>query len=422
MRTKLRQIYFDMRHQPVIAWVTFLATAISVFLIMVVVMMQVVKAVPFAPESCRDRLLVGVGLHIRMLNDYGDSSSGMSYFSAKTLYEGLDGVERMGCFTYWPDKAEVSAPKGEAVNMTLRNVSAGIFDVFDYTLVEGRYFTQEEADAMMPVAVISESTAGKVFGSRPYVGKDIVIDNNLYTVIGVIRDVSTLATSAYSDVFTPTGLNDPRHWTEYLGELAVAMVVADGVDFQYIRDQVKGRYAILDAQLRAEGQETVYHEAPYDQETIASGVGGSNVTPDPGPERRMRIIIYAILMIVPAINLSSMLHSRLRRRIREIGVRRAFGCTRRRIITDIITENFIVTLAGGIVGVAAGIIFASFYSGLYETADNIGHGDTPSFTALLSWSTIVTSLVVCFILNILSASVPAWQASRLNPVEALNNK
>ena len=149
---------------------------------------------------------------------------------------------------------------------------------------------------------------------------------------------------------------------------------------------------------------------------------GSNTTPDPEPARRIRLTIYVILLLVPAINLSSMLHSRMRRRVNEIGVRRAFGCTRSRIMVDIISENFIVTLAGGIVGVTLGIIFAATYSGLYETENNIGGGETPAFSALLNWETIVIALIICFILNILSASVPAWQASRMNPVEALNSK
>lgn len=422
MKTKLKQIYYDMRHQPVIAWVTFVATALSVFLIMVVVMMQRVKVVPFAPESCRDRLLVGAYLHTESLEDENNSSAGLSYKSAKLLYEGLDGVEKMAYFSLWSDGSEVSAPKGEPVSVKVRSASASMFDVFDYTLVDGRYYTPEESDAMMPVAVISESTARDVFGDKPWTGRDIVLNNKLYNVVGVIKDISTLATTAHGDMFIPTGPADPNHWSEYMGLLAVAMVVADGVDFQHVRDQVKARYAELDALLKADGERTVYHESPFDQETIASGLGGSNVTPDSSSGRKMRITIYAILLLVPAINLSSMLHSRMRRRVREIGVRRAFGCSRRRVISDIISENFIVTCAGGAVGVILGVVFAATYSGLYETSEFVGRGSTPALGALLNWSTVLMALVICFILNILSASIPAWQASRMNPVDALNSK
>lgn len=422
MKAKLRQIFYDMRHQPVIAWVTFLATALSVFLIMVVVMMQQIQIVPFAPESCRDRLLVGPYLCVEWENS---SSSGcISYNTAKQLYDGLDGVERIGYFSYWTDDVQVYAPSGnDIISRLRRKADAGFFDVFDFTLVEGRYFTAAETDAMMPLAVISESTARNILGASPWTGRDIIIDNSKYTVVGVIRDVSSLATTAHGDLFTPTGPTDTEDdWSEVFGSIAAAMVVADGVEFQDIRDQVKARYSELDAQLAATGGHTVYFGSPFDQETLATGMRGSNNAPDSASPRKMRMILYAILLLVPAINLSSMLHSRIRRRISEIGVRRAFGCTRSRIMGDIITENFIITLAGGIVGIAIGVIFAATYSGLYETDANIGRGDTPTFGALLNWSTILTALLVCFILNIISASIPAWQASRKDIVDALNSK
>ena len=423
MKSKLKQIYYDMRHQPVIAWVTFLATAMSVFLIMVVVMMQRVKTVPFAPESCRDRLLVGPTLHIQEIDnpDY-NSSSFMSFSSAKLLYDDLDGVERMTYFTYRPNISEVHAPSGDFITAHSRRTDAGFFEVFDHSLIEGRFYTPEEANALLPLALLSESTARRTLGDAPWTGRKIIVDNCDYTVIGVVRDNSSLAHTAYGDVFIPTGPNDSfGQWGDYMGSIAAAMVVADGVDFQHIRDQVKARFSRLDAELAASGKKSIYHEQPYDQEMLVSDFG-SNTTPDPEPARRIRLTIYVILLLVPAINLSSMLHSRMRRRVNEIGVRRAFGCTRSRIMVDIISENFIVTLAGGIVGVTLGIIFAATYSGLYETENNIGGGETPAFSALLNWETIVIALIICFILNILSASVPAWQASRMNPVEALNSK
>ncbi len=423
MKSKLRQIYYDMRHQPVIAWVTFVATAMSVFLIMVVVMMQRVKTVPFAPESCRERLLVGPTLHVQNIdNENYNSSSFLSFSTAKLLYDGLDGVDKMTYFTFRPEVSEVHAPDGDFITALSRRTDAGFFDVFDHTLVEGRYYTAAEADALMPLAILSESTARKTLGQGPYAGREIVIDNVRYTVVGIIRDSSSLATTAHSDVFIPTGPADTHgQWGENMGRIAVAMIVADGVDFQHVRDQVKGRYSKLDGLLAASGERSVYHEQPYDQEHLMADFG-SNTTPDPAPGRRMRLTIYLILLLVPAINLSSMLHSRMRRRVNEIGVRRAFGCTRSRVVSDIIVENFLVTLAGGLVGVTLGIIFASTYSGLYESAFGFGEADTPALSALLNWGTIIIAVIICFILNILSASIPAWQASRMNPVEALNSK
>ena len=87
---------------------------------------------------------------------------------------------------------------------------------------------------------------------------------------------------------------------------------------------------------------------------------------------------------------------------------------------DIIAENLIVTIVGGIIGFVMGIIFAQCYDGLYSSST--GDAARPALSLLLDWHILVFAFGACFILNIISASVPAWQASRLKPVEAINAK
>ncbi len=128
MKNKLQQIIYDMRHQPVIAWVTFIATAISIFLIMVVVMMQQVKIIPFSPESCRDRLLVGAFLHTAEIGNEGNNgSSGLSYPTAKKLYADLDGIEHTSYFGLWTDDSDVKGSGTEAFSAKSRRASSSRF-------------------------------------------------------------------------------------------------------------------------------------------------------------------------------------------------------------------------------------------------------------------------------------------------------
>lgn len=428
MKRKLKQIIFDMRHQPVISWVTLIATVMTVFLIMVVAITQRVKVVPFAPESCRDRLMVGAFIHRVAIEGENDASSSLSYDAARTLYENLDGVERTCFMENNTSEIDIKGSTGELFGVNGRRVDSEFFNIFDHTLIDGRFFTPEESQSATPSVVIAESAARRAFGSTDCVGQTLAVNHLNYTVVGVVKDTSPLAQTGSGDLFIVTGPADPAMvWNvgesqSMFGPVSAALLVKEGVDFQHIRDQVKARYAILDTEFKTFGYKTVYHGAPFDQETIASGLMTSNQTPDPSSGRNMRYILYAILLVVPAINLSSMLHSRMRRRISELGVRRAFGCTRRRIITDIISENFIVTLIGGLVGLIAGIIFAKTYSGLYEDMQTYGQNLSPAMSAVINWGTILIMLAVCFLLNIISAAVPAWQASRLNPVNAINAK
>lgn len=420
MKSKLLQIFYDLRHQPVVTWITLVGTTLSIFLIIVVVMMQQVSIIPFAPESCRPRLLLGANLHIRSLTNEGnESSSGLSYDTARRLYADLDGVERVSYMMLYTDVGTLKGTTNDAFEAMARKTDAEFFNIYDHQLVEGRYYTPEEAEAMSRVAVVTESVAKRLFGTDRRVGNTVLYNHEPYTVVGVVKDHSKLARLACSDIFIPTGAQDESMtWQDDLGRFAATLLVKEGVDFDHVRDQVKARYAAFDTYLAEKDQKTVYHEAPYDINTYASGLAGSNVTPSDKEERRQRYLLYALLLLVPAINLSTMLQSRLRRRVSEFGVRRAFGCTRSRIITDIITENFLITLLGGILGLALGVIFALSYTGLFdsEAGTNI---TPPALSVLLNWRITLSAVAACFILNLISAAVPAWQASRLNPVNAI---
>lgn len=424
MKKKLIQIIYDMRTQPVVAWVTVIGTALSIFLIMTVMMMQQVKIMPIAPETNRDRMLYGMYIHEESISPDAQSggSSGLSYEAARKLYDQLDGVEEISYMENGCYGLDVKGTNNKKFTGKVLFADDGLWRVFDYELLHGRYYTPEEVDACTKVAVVTRSTARKLFDTEDAVGQHFELDHSPFEVIGVVGDVSKLASMAYGEVFAP--IDKSKQYSDGEGDsdfgpFMAAMLIKEGVNFDDIKTQVKKRYAELDAELASKGMKTVYHESPFSQETVAAGVDGSNVTPS-NSGVYLRGIIYAILLIVPAINLSSMLHSRLRRRVSELGVRRAFGCTRRRIMGDIIAENLIVTVIGGIIGLTAGVLFSHFYDGLYTSPDD--EVVRPALSLLLNWRILLYAFGACFILNILSASVPAWQASRLNPVEAINAK
>ena len=419
MNHNLRQIIYDMRTQPVIAWVTIIGTALSIFLIMTVVMLQQVYLIPFAPESHRDRMLYGCFFHIENPDTGNSSSAGLNYTRAKQLYDNLDGVEEVSYMSREADSYDVKGTDSKAFPAYVRMTDDAFWRIFDYELLAGRYYTPEEVAANARVAVVSESTGRRLFRGEDPVGRHFLLANNDYEVIGVVGDASQLATMAFADIFRPDDIS--QQWHELgLGPYCAALLVREGTDFESVRSQVKARYAEADTEMAPDGVRSVYHGAPFDQEIIANGIGGSNVTPDNSTSATLNVIIYAILLLVPAINLSSMLHSRIRRRMSDLGVRRAFGCTRSRIIADIVAENLIVTLAGGIIGLAAGVLFAMFYDGLYSGAS----GDTvrPALSMVLNFKIAGVAFLACFVLNLISASVPAWQAARVNPVDAINAK
>ena len=151
---------------------------------------------------------------------------------------------------------------------------------------------------------------------------------------------------------------------------------------------------------------------------------GANVEPDVDAARRQRLVIFVILLIVPAINLSSMTQSRLRQRVTEVGVRRAFGSTRMEIMGQIVAENMVVTFFAGVLGLLLSVTFAYLGESMLFAEGFSKAVNAPLIDAsiLLHASTFGWALLFCFILNLLSSGIPAWKASRVGIVNALGGK
>lgn len=117
-----------------------------------------------------------------------------------------------------------------------------------------------------------------------------------------------------------------------------------------------------------------------------------------------------------------MTRSRLRHRVSEIGVRRAYGASRLSIVNQILGENFIITTAGGFIGLLLSFVFMLTLNNLFFPTDTMLDSvpdANPTLEMLFTWNVFLVALVFCFVLNLLSAFVPAWRASRVEPAVAI---
>lgn len=422
----IKQAFVQMRTQPLISAITIIGTALAIFLIMIVVMLQEVLVEPYAPESNRDRFL-----HVQYMSifhkDWGDGSSNgpMSWTTAKDCFKSMTTPEAVTVYVVNEESQPLQLPGQPSISADVRKTDADYFRVFDFSFIDGKPFDQATFDAGLPVAVISESIARSLFGTTEVTGREFLLSHAPYRVAGVVKDVSTLATQAYAQVWIPFSSTAACEYTwcdNHMGSFSVTILAHDRNEFPAVREEADRLLNAWNAAHEEAGWYFVSRNRPYDQEKFVISVGANN-EPDVDAARRSRLIVYIILLIVPAINLSSMTQSRLRQRITEIGVRRAFGATRSGIIGQLIVENFAVTLIAGILGFLLSVCFAfifsnSLFSLEYAQTLNPPHID---LTILLHPSTFMMALLFCFILNLLSSGIPAWRASRTNVVDAINN-
>jgi putative ABC transport system permease protein len=247
-------------------------------------------------------------------------------------------------------------------------------------------------------------------------------------VVGVVSDVSPISKGAYAQIWVPCNLNGTGHlksgflpWDsdDMQDGVEVAILARSKADFPAIRREVAQHLSVFNASIVPDTLGLM--DEPFEQADYYvrnSSFGG----PTLHDIRIRHLIVYIILLLVPAVNLASMTQSRMRQRMSEIGVRRAFGAKRSTILFQVLMESLVQTILAGIIGlflcfivcaVWGYLIFApdtwvTFSAPIYITASMLFH------PAVFGWA-----LLFCLILNLLSSGLPAWRASRINIVEAL---
>lgn len=420
-----RQIYYEMKHQRMMTWVSISGTALAIFLVMAFVMVDQLKSVEVAPESNRSRILIASGFHVKNQKGMDSSTLGLNLDIARRLYENLEGVEVLSYINAFNDNCDVNIPGQEIFTMAPKNVDNEFWNIYDFKFIDGRPYDAAEVASNAPLLVITQSLARTLFGEDKVSGREIYYGDMPYKIIGVVEDVNPLLSKTYANVFK---LYNPAFVSEndrYIGDSEIVMLMSPGVTADEIKSRVKERFAKAQSEFSKEGMTLVYHNQPYTVDELTLDFG-SQSDPDLKSKKQRDWVIFAILMLLPAINLGSLTRGRLRHRVSEIGVRRAFGATRDSIVKQIFGENLIITLFGGLIGLAVSFIFMKYLFLFFNITGRFGPENlaisqaTPDFSMLFTWDNFLLALLFCFVLNTLSATVPAWRASGVEPAEAIS--
>lgn len=433
MKKIIQQVIYDIQGQPFVSWISLIGTTLAIFLVMALYMLENVNNVESEPENNRSRLYYGMGLEIKNLSPGGgDGSSFSSLPVAKRFYDGLEGVEDVSYVTAWSEKKDLQYGKGEAIESTVKWVDDKFWKIHGFKFSEGRGFDCADWESGVKKAIITRQLADRLFGKGEKAeGMEVNIDLMPYVVTGVVDNANPLLTQSYAQAYLPLG--DGVSFEEssdypYFGSVKAILLAKEGIPVEKLRKQVERRYQQFNIQLKDEEKEVIYHGQPYSSKVVAEQSFGTNNTPDFETHEVRRWTIYIVLLLLPAINLSTMTRSRMKRRVSEIAVRRAFGAKKLQILMQLLTENLVLTLAGGILGLILSLWFATNLSPYVALILNDWDASfeqlisAPSLGLVFSWKVFVLTLVFCVLLNIFSAGLPAWKSARENPAEALGGR
>lgn len=405
-----------------------LGTGLSIALVMTIFIILYVKFAPVYPEYNRDRMLVlkAMKRYPKGKPDNWNASGGVSYRMVKDMLPALPHVESVGggCPEFM-DEDKVALPNGVQLPVVPHYADAGFWRVFTFRFLNGKPFTQADVESTMPVAVLSEALARKIFATSDATGRYFSLNGKEFRVSGVVADVSNATPETAGDLWLPL-FHDP--WYEesddsgLMGGVFAYILVDDPAHRDLVRHAVQEKVRLYNLQEKEYEFDLMNQPDDYLTSTFRYDV---TEEPNMGEVYKSFCYILLALLFIPALNLSGMISSRMGKRLCELGVRKAYGATNRRLLTQVLCENLLLTLLGGVVGLLISYLIVLTTSDWILTLFDqivIHRGNGMELTAEMLFNPFVfgSALVLCMVLNVVSAWIPAASALRHTIVYSLN--
>lgn len=283
----------------------------------------------------------------------------------------------------------------EEVNKTVVGVTDNYDAVSNLTPLYGRFIEQSDNDSTDYVAVIGYSVAEELFGYGVYAyGDYIEINGKNYEIVGVLEQMGSVSSGISPDTAVYIPYNTAEKYVfRTSGTTQITAIAADVNKVETVMADI----------------ETVLTEnhpnASFDITDSGSAMEAATSSAD--TLSTLLLAVASIVFIVGGIGIMNVLFVSVKERTSEIGILKAIGCHKRTILLEFLLEANIVSTIGGLVGI--GLSFA-----LVPLLELTGTRMEPS------WWGYVLALVFAIITGTLFGFYPAWKASRLVPIEALN--
>jgi putative ABC transport system permease protein len=332
-------------------------------------------------------------------------SAGLSFQDYRMIQANLEGVTASTPRKRFTPSKLLPRPQSDAP--VVYGVGTSYPAIANLRVVSGRFFDDDEAAAAAPVAVLGEAAAASLFGADDPIARHVKVNDQWFEVIGVAGPQLTVQTDVGG---VPA---QDRNNLIYVPLNAAIFRLEDGNTRQ--KDELDGIYL----QIRTSDEVPAAASLVRGLLNVAHREAGDFTIVSPAEllaeQRRTQrifemvmVAIASISLLVGGIGIMNIMLASVMERTREIGVRRAIGARRRDVVRQFLIETTIISLAGGLVGVAVGV------------------GLSQLIGSLAGWSTIVTttSIVLAFVVSVTIGLVfglyPAIRAARLDPVKALH--
>ncbi|MCM3063413.1 ABC transporter permease [Bacillus altitudinis] len=278
------------------------------------------------------------------------------------------------------------------IDATVNGINEGYTNVHSLHIAEGQDLREIDFRSGRRAAVISEGIQKELFNGEKAVGELIWMNGQPVEVIGVLAKQEGLFSFDMNEIYVPFAMLTTAFGVKEYDKLSIQVAHVD-----QMKEVGKSAAARLN-----ENHHTDDAYEMINLEEIAAGIGQitSVMTTIIGS-------IAGISLLVGGIGVMNIMLVSVTERTREIGIRKALGATRAQILVQFLIESVVLTLIGGLLGIALGLGGASLVS-LFA-----------GWPSLVSWQIVCGGVLFSMLIGIIFGLIPANKAARLDPIESL---
>jgi len=322
--------------------------------------------------------------------------------------EKIDGVEKVSLY-HSRNYAEGIYYLNTQFNGEIYGVDRNYLNVYGLQVKSGRGFTASDFSDFRKVALVDENTVTTLFGGKSPVGEPIELQGDVFTVVGVV---------ALSEEFAPT-INSINDYWLYADRSSGSIYLPDALwptayrfdEPQNVAIKVENTDVMASAGQAAADllteKQIVDANSDFDYRSQDMLEQAQQLQSMSESTNAQLIWIAGISLLVGGIGVMNIMLVSVTERTGEIGLKKAIGAKKKRILLQFLTEAAVLTSLGGIIGVVSGIGLAQLISAMMQ------------IPVAIDVTAIGISVVFSTLIGVVFGLLPATQAANLNPIEAL---
>ena len=343
--------------------------------------------------------------------NYNPVPQGVRTITEKTRQEleEIDGVEQVSLYTS-RNYVDQLYYQNVQFNGEVYGIDPHYLSAYGYQVKQGRGFVDKDFADCRKVALVDTNAVTTLFQGADPIGKVLELKGDTFTVVGVVtlseefapvinsmKDYQMYANTSAGSVFLPL-----RTWpTVYLFDEPQSVAIkVESTDVMTDAGQEAAKL-LTNRQIVNAGNSEFSYRSQDMLEQAQQLQQMSEAT------NTQLIWIASISLLVGGIGVMNIMLVSVTERTAEIGLKKAIGAKKKRILWQFLTESAVLTSLGGIIGVVSGIVMAQLISAMTQ------------IPVAISVPAIIIAVVFSTLIGVVFGMLPAYQAANLNPIDAL---